>query len=155
MTLSKRIQKLIPILSNNKPFRYFVSGVTAFLVDTAVLNIVIFLIFKSEGEALLGIITIPKLISGTIGIIVSFNLNRNWTFKSTDKPKMHQSIKMAFSYTLSILLGSILITLYLDIFNSLDFLKLDSVVLPTIANFFTTASIMVLNYFIYKNFVFK
>ncbi len=153
MAITSNYKHYLSVLNRNKPFKYFVSGFTAFLVDTLVLNLVIFFVFGEEGTPLFGIITVPKLISGTVGIIVSFNLNRNWTFDAKAKPKFKQGIKMAWSYLLSIILGAILITFYSDLIQ--EVLKLNEVLFPTIANVLTTASIMVLNYFIYKNFVFK
>lgn len=148
-------ETIFTFFNNSRPARYFVSGVTAFLIDTMIFNFLIFFVFEENLVVLLPNLSLPKLISGSIGIIFSFLFNRYWTFKDSKGNTFLYSVKMLISYIAAILVGAMLVTVFLDIFNSIEILEAVDFIFPTAANFLTAATLMVVNYFVYKYFVFK
>lgn len=135
--------------------KFFISGLTAFIIDTIILNVLIFSFNDGvETTPLLGFITVEKLLSGSVGITISFILNKYWTFSNSQKSLLVQSYKMVLSYLLSIFLGAILITLYINILAWQNIVYIGNAI-PTVSNILTVGTIMILNFFIYKYIVFK
>jgi putative flippase GtrA len=93
-------------------------------------------------------------VSGSLGIIISFILNKYWTFSNQKSKLISQGYKMFISYVFSILLGAVLITLYINILTWQNVIYIGNVI-PTMSNFLTVGTIMIMNFFIYKYIVFK
>lgn len=133
--------------------RYFVAGVTGFLVDLLVLNILTFYFFNNDDPELIGIVSLSKLLSAFVGTTVSFLVNSQWSFKNkTGKFRSH-AFRMIIVFFTNILLAALIYSLIIDIIELqkvIDFEKAS----PSLANFLTSAIQMLLNFFIYKYIVF-
>lgn len=148
-------KRFIVDLMSKTFLKFFVSGFSAFIIDTIILNILIFSLNDGvETAPLFGIVTTEKLVSGSLGIIISFILNKYWTFSNQKSKLISQGYKMFISYVFSILLGAVLITLYINILTWQNVIYIGNVI-PTMSNFLTVGTIMIMNFFIYKYIVFK
>lgn len=134
--------------------KYVIAGFTAFIVDSIILNLLSLFVFDDGGGEIFGIISVAKFISGCFGISVSFYLNRTWSFKATDGELKNQMGRMALSFLFTILSGSIVYSLYLDILNTQEIMDFGDFAI-TLSNALTTGTLMVINFFIYKFIVFK
>lgn len=132
--------------------KYFLSGITAFLVDLTLLNIFVFLLFKGDDKTILGTLSIAKILSSGIAMGVSFSLNRNWAFLAKNSKLRYQLIKFAavmlFNYIFAITLYSIFYKLILEIGISKE-------LGVSLSNLLTEGIKMVTTFFFYKYFVFK
>lgn len=144
-----------------KFLRFFISGFTAFLVDTVTLALATFLLFQGQNVMLLNSISIPKLISSTVGLFTNFILNRKWVFKiNTSETVKKQAIKFILFSVANVLFASIIYNIYLGIVITivetihLDLNGLNNTVL-LLANIMTEGTKMVVSYFGYKYIVFK
>lgn len=131
--------------------RYFISGVTAFSVDNIILNLLKFSGFNLQ---LFGFIYFAKVISSTVGVIVSFVLNRYWSFKATEVKVKPQAIKMFYTFVFNIFLGALLYSIYFEIIQLQSFFSFGDFA-PTLANIVATGTQMFITFFIYKFYVFK
>ncbi|MCA9381181.1 GtrA family protein [Candidatus Dojkabacteria bacterium] len=142
---------------DKEKIKYLFSGITGFIVDVVVLILVTEFVFHdSQGPKILGLIYTAKIISSVIGQSASFTLNRYWTFQSTGERILRQASKMLLIYLLNILIAALLYTLYFDLLSIVSNTQNDGDELMIfIANFLTSATQMVINFFFYKYFVFK
>lgn len=131
--------------------RYFISGITAFSVDNIILNLLKFSGFNLQ---LFGFIYFAKVISSTVGVIVSFVLNRHWSFQATEVSVKPQAIKMFCTFVLNIIIGALLYSIYFEIIRLQNIFSFGNFA-PTLANIVATGTQMFITFFIYKFYVFK
>jgi putative flippase GtrA len=136
-------KKILKLFASKEFIKFFMSGFSAFLVDTATL------LFQTRilhfTSVIAGVLVVPNLISSLVGLTVSYLLNRYWSFQAGDKSVLKQGAKFlavsAFSYTLhNILFGIFNVQLGLE-----DFVAKVSVLMLQ----------MVWNYLLYKYVVFN
>ena len=124
------------IIMNNKDsiLRFLISGGSSTLLDF----IIYMLISDYVG------ITYGKLISMTIACIYSFFINKNWTFKSSEKTNKTMVIKFIFGQVLNISINTAINTGMYYLTNN----KIVSYVIATLIA-------MICNYLYQKIIVFK
>lgn len=132
--------------------KYFVSGVSAFLVDLGLLNLIIFVLFEGDDKLAFDAISIAKIISSGIAIIVSFTLNRNWAFVAKNSKMRYQVLKYAFVVTFNYFFAIALYSFFYKLLLGIGVSKELSV---NAGNFLTEGIKMVTTFFFYKYFVFK
>lgn len=129
-------EKLLNAL-NHSAHRYVIVGILAFSSDYSLLILQYYLFHIS-----LGLATTTSYI---IGLIISFSLNRRWTFGSRGRHK--HIILQGLEY------GTLAIINYLFTFFSIKFLH-DHNIQPYISKIVTMACITIWNYFIYRYVIF-
>lgn len=138
--------------------RFFLSGVLSFLIDTGILISLKAFAFNGVDVKILGTISLAKLISGTVGIILMFALNRVWVFtKSKEGSLKKQTAKYLIFTFLNLIFASILFSFYSTLV--LQFFGNDIAshltISVTLANLFTEGTKMVISFFAYKYLVFR
>lgn len=150
--MKSKLSNLIQKLTNPEFIKYFISGVSAFLIDLAVLNFFVFVAFSGEDEFLFDTISISKTVSSAVGISVSFLLNRAWTFKATGGSLSLHVLKyglmVGFNFAFSVLLYSLFYIISTEIGISTE-------LAVTSSNVATEAVKMITSFILFKYFVFK
>lgn len=123
--------------------KYFASGVTAFAVDAGLL--LLFLEVFNLDQTLFGFISIANMLSVLIAMIVSYVLNRVWSFESTDEKILTQGSKFVLVFGFSYVLNQILFGLMANYFG----------LAALFAKVIVTAVQMVWNFFLYKFVVYE
>jgi len=136
-------KKILKLFASKEFIKFFISGFSAFLVDTTVLLFQTMILHFTSVVA--GVLVVPNLISSLLGLIVSYLLNRYWSFRAGDKSMIRQGAKFlavsVFSYTLhNILFGLFNVQLGLE-----DFVAKVAVLMLQ----------MIWNYLLYKFVVFN
>jgi len=126
------------ILSRQE-IRYLVSGGTAFLTEYLTFFVIISIV-----DSLI-INNIAQTISMLLGAIVSFSLNKLWSFKKKDK-SLSQVIKYCIVFCFNLLVTNTVIYLITKYGTSINLMivKLGLVCMTTIWNFF------LFKYFVYR-----
>ena len=156
-----RAKKVGIVVLSKKPFvyvpfsfyKFFLTGVLAFIADTIVLNIAIHFLFNGDDKRLFEAVSVAKIFASITGIIVGFIINRNWSFKENKSQNAKkQGAKYSVVFFINLGLASIIFPIYLDFISQISFL---GGLQETVANMFTAGTIMFASYFLYKFFVFK
>lgn len=141
--ISKYSKKGYDILVSPQFIRFFVSGITAFAFDFGLLT---FMVYVLKFDAfVLGVISVPNVISTLVGLSVTFALNRYWTFgiKSRAGVRSHGT-------------KFILTAAVVWVIHNLSFgLLVQLGMVHVLAKFIVMAVQMVVNFFLYKYVVFK
>lgn len=144
------------ILHDKEKIRYFFSGISAFLVDNAVLLFVAYTFFSNDTQndvLILGFLSASKTISAAVGNLVSFTLNRQWAFEATGGHVAMHALKFLFVMSFNYLFAVVLYTIFSQIAFQIAFLSLGIAKLT--ANIATEGVKMITTYFLYKYFVFR
>lgn len=128
----KIIEKIIG--KNSSFFRFLISGGSSTLID-----FVIYMVISNYVG-----ITYGKLISMTIACIYSFFINKNWTFKSSEKTTNEMVLRFIFGQVLNISINTAINTGLYYLTNN----KIVSYVIATIIA-------MICNYLYQKIIVFR
>ena len=126
-------------ISSRQEVRYLISGGTAFLTEY-----ITFLIIINISECLI-INNIAQTISMILGAVVSFTLNKLWSFKNR-KRSLSQIIKYCIVFCFNLLVTNTIIYLITNsnISTNLMIIKLGLVCMTTTWNFF------LFKYFVYR-----
>lgn len=124
---------------NKQIATYAASGIFALLIDNVVFLIVLY-IFSAD----LGLAVATGL---TSGLIASFALNRQWTFKKTIDHKHSTSIQLGM-YILLFIFNNVFT--YFLVSSALVF-----GIIPIISKLIATACITLWNYVLYKKIIFR
>ncbi len=132
-------------------YKFFITGITTFLIDNTVLNIVYYIVLGGEDYEVFEKISISKFTAGFVAIMVGFYINRNWSFKETrDKKARNQITRYFLIFGINLVVASVLFPIYKDLVTFMpDRLE------PSLANVITTSNIMFISYFSYRFFVFR
>lgn len=152
---SVKVINTVP-LANKVPmsfYKFFISGVTAFIADTIVLNIFIHFVF-GEDIRFLDVLSVSKFIAASVGIVVGFVMNRNWSFrhKKDTAATKNQAMRYGVVFVVNLVLASLIFPLYKDLLTSAG---IPDELTATAANILTTSNIMFVSYSLYRVFVFK
>ncbi|SRR5260221_6718977 len=141
--MAKVFQKVVSIIKSKEFQKFFIGGVSAFIIDFSILNILTY-VFKLN-TYLFGVIFLPNFISTTTAIIFNYFLQRTWTFKSQQKNLTQELVKF------------ILVNVFnLIVFNGIIFGLLSQAGIPIpITKVIVTALQLIVSYTLYKFFVFK
>ncbi len=142
---------------NNKFVKFFITGLTGFMIDLIVLSIISTLFFQGKNFSVLGIISLPKFISSLVALIFVFFVNRSWVFKS-DSQKIHkQAIKFIIVCIFNVFLSSILYNIFYLILEPIiiNEFNLSNSILIIFSSITTEALKMISSFFLYKKIVFK
>jgi len=141
-----------------KFLRFFLSGGLSFLIDTGILISIKTIVFHGTDYRLFDTISIAKLISGTVGIIIMFGLNRLWVFTESKSSNLKkQTAKYLLVTALNLIFASILFSIFSSVLSQIfirDYL-IHLSLFVVIANLFTEATKMIVSFFAYKYFVFR
>lgn len=148
------LKNIIKELASEKFAKFFIIGVTAFVIDSFVLYILQKSIFSHEESKLLGLIYTSKLFSSIVGVSVSFTLNRYWSFKATHNRVHGQAFRMAIVFGINIFISAVIYSVYYEILKYQNLIDLGDIAIP-FANAATIGTMMISNFFIYKLVVFK
>lgn len=153
MEVSKKSIKILKKNFLSKKFlAFFTVGLTAFVIDTAVLNIIRFIIYDGKDPQVFGLIFLSKLVSSTFGLATSFFLNRNITFKETNEKTGVSAVKFIISQAFILLTANVLFVSY----SSFLVQVIDKeTIVANFSNVLTEGTKMILSFIVYKHFVFK
>lgn len=154
ISLKENIQRILNELHSEKFMRFFIVGISAYVIDTMVLYLLQKTIFSHDDSQIFGLIYTSKLFSSTIGLSVSFMLNRYWSFKATHKSAYGQAAKMLAVFIMNIFVSAVIYTTYFELLKLQSLAELGDLAIP-LANAATTGTMMISNFFIYKLVVFK
>jgi putative flippase GtrA len=132
--------------------KFFVTGVSAFVVDLSLVYFFTFIVFEGNDMLLIGFISVSKGLAAAISLQVSFLLNRIWTFKASDKRTLPQVVKFLF---INLFNFGYAVVLFSFFSFTLTELGVPNAIEPGISNFLTESVKMVTTFFFYKYFVFK
>lgn len=138
--------------------RFFLSGGLSFVIDTAILISIKAVVFNGVDYKIFDTISVAKLISGTVGIILMFTLNRLWVFaESKESSIKKQGSKYIAVTVVNLLLASVLFsfftTLVLQVMG--DGFASHITITITLANLLTEGTKMIVSFFAYKYLVFR
>lgn len=156
--MNQKITQLKDKLLAIRFLRFFLSGGLSFLIDTAILITIKAVVFHGVDYRLFDSVSIAKLISGTVGIIIMFGLNRLWVFtEAKDKSLKKQGAKYLIVTIVNLVIASILFTFFSSIVTQLLGSNLSSHITlsVTLANFLTEGTKMIISFFAYKYLVFR
>lgn len=138
------VNKMKKLLLSQEFQRFFIVGVTAFLLDFGLLNFMTYILdFR---VVLFDLIYLPNIISTVTAVIYGFILQKRWTFKDTSSAQSKIQLTKYFSVHL----------LNLILYNSILFgILLNLGVLIPIAKIITNTLQMFSSYILFKKFVFK
>lgn len=137
--------------------KYFITGVSGFLIDLVVLTLATTLIFQGKNYSILGIMSAPKFISSTIALLFVFTVNRRWVFTSKEGKMHEQAIKFVIVCIFNVFLSSILYNFFYSLLEPvvIEQIHLANGLLILGSSLITEAIKMLSSYFLYKKVVFK
>ncbi len=140
---SKRLTiKAANLLMSAEFLRFFIAGGTAFVSDLIILQLLIQVVHFNP--QILGLMSGANIISSTVGMIISFALNRNWSFKARSGKVQNQGARFLMVQAFSWVMNNLLF----------GFFTFQLGMGTTIAKVSATLAQMVWNFFLYKLFVF-
>jgi putative flippase GtrA len=139
----KLINKINGLLHSSEFLRFFVAGSSAFLTDLIILQFLIRIV--GFNPQVLGTLSGANIISSTVGMIISFYLNRNWSFKAKEGKIAGQTVRFLIVQAFSWFLNNLLFGIFTFQFG----------VNVTVTKIGVTLAQMVWNFFLYKLFVFR
>jgi putative flippase GtrA len=140
--MRERVDQAKALFISPQFLRFFVIGFGVFIVDFTILNTLVYLV--DFDVFVLGIISLANVVSTTVGLILTFILNRYWTFGIKGRSRMgSQSMKF---------LGTAIVVwvLHQIAFGSLVQLG----VIHPVSKIIVMAVQMVVNFLLYKFVVF-
>lgn len=154
----ERILKLYRQLLAVKFVKFFLSGGTAFLVDTGVLLGIKFIILGGTDILIFETVSVAKLVSSIAGITFMFFLSRTWVFsENKEKNVAVQGGKYLGVTIANLLIANILFGFFLTQLNYLFSPEVTSHlgVMTAVSNLLTEAVKMFISFFAYKYLVFR
>lgn len=143
MAVPTFIQKLKTIVLSPEFIRYFVTGISVFVVDFCLLSFFTYVL--DINQRILGVYDVANVMATLIALFLTFSINRWWTFgiKSKDKVAFHG--------------GKFLIAAAIvwNVNNACFGLLIELGVFLPIAKVAVMAVQMVVNYVVYKFVVFR
>ena len=113
--MKKQIKKIFNYFLNFEFIRFGIVGVLNTLVDFGLLNILMFSFKINSGSWFI----VLRSFTFMVGVLVSFSLNKNWTFKSNNEEQKKKFIKFIVVAFITLLINNV-ITGYLILFNFLN-----------------------------------
>lgn len=80
---SNLVQKVHKVISSIQFIRFFIIGISTFILDFVLLSLIIVLFQISSEEHLKQ--TLANIISSAVAIVVNYAIQRNWAFESKNK----------------------------------------------------------------------
>lgn len=154
--MKEKIKKVGSIALQTRFVKFFISGVSAFLVDLVILNLVSYIFFEGGNYSLFELVSVPKLVSASIALLFNFYLNRRWVFQVESTSATRQGVKFIAVAFLNLIVASIFFDIYHEIVA--QFFSngaLTPALINTISNFASEATKMIFSFVLYKYFVFK
>jgi len=134
-------RSIITIFTTKEFIRFFIIGVSTFIVDFGILT---FLIYTVDfNPTWLGIFSGANVISTFIAITLSYTFNRFWSFGATEQSVIYQGGKYIAVFSITYLLNNLIFGGFIIVGVS-----------PEIAKLFVTFLQMIWSYFMYKYIVF-
>lgn len=125
-----------------KQFRYLLAGGIAFLADAGSLSLLLYVL--DFHPVVLGIISIPNVISVTIGLVTSYLLNRLWTFDAREEQMTSQGGRFVIVFVTTYLVNQLFFGLLTE----------RAAMHPLLAKVIVTFVQMFSSYVLYSKFVF-
>lgn len=141
--MKKYSGKFTDLMKSKEFQKFFVVGISSFLLDFAILNFLLYIV--NLNTFLFGIISVPNLISSITAILFNYILQRRWTFKSENTAVIRESLKFFSVHGFNLI-----------IFNGILFGFLAQLGFPKpLVKIFVTGVQLFFSFALYKFFVFK
>ena len=138
-------------IKQNQIFRFVVIGVLNTLVDLAVLNLLLYL-FRYQG---IRVYPILKSISFIIAVANSYIFNKYWVFSVGTSPTIKESGKFFGVNIVGLFLNLVVASSTLFFLVSIFRNTVSTIVMANGSALLGTFAVAVMNFFLYKHFVFK
>ena len=145
--MKKQIKKIFDYFLNFEFIRFGIVGVLYTLVDFGLLNILMFSFKINSGSWFI----VLRSFTFMVGVLVSFNFNKDWTFRGDKKEQKLKLIKFIFVSLITLLINNS-ITGRLIPFN---FLILNGYLWANICTLLGAIVAIIARYFLSKYLIFK
>ncbi len=139
---NKKIQKLYSIFTSQQFIRFFIIGITSFILDFALLSLVIVLFQISSEEHLKQ--TLANLLSSGIAIVFNYIIQRSWAFESKNANVAGEAGKFIAVHAFN-----------LTVYQSILFSIVNYFLPAWLTKIMVTAVQIISSFILYKLFVFK
>lgn len=141
--MKKYTGKFADLLKSKEFQKFFIVGISSFILDFAILTFLLYVL--NYNEIVLGIISVPNLISSVIAILFNYVLQRRWAFKSENTAILRESLKFFSVHGFNLV-----------VFNGVLFGLLAQLGFPKpLVKIFVTGVQLFSSFTLYKFFVFK
>lgn len=123
--------------------RFFIVGVTAFIVDAGLLYLLLYVL--NFNPIWFGLISIANVISVICGLVTSYMLNRIWSFEAREERIASQGMRFV----------AVFISIYIGNQILFGLLTVQLTMQPLVAKVVVTFVQMFVSYFLYRKVVFK
>lgn len=149
-------------IQKHRFLRFIMVGVSSFLIDFTLNNIVLFLLRIETPTLIFGINIKPEaeesiianLISVPVAFTYNFLLSRNFTFKSKSTKRRKQLVRFFIVQVTNFILSTLIIALMVNTLTKLEITQ-SAQLIQAISKFTVTCIFMFINFALYNIWVFK